>query len=278
MTSKNHPGFRAKPARRVFFELDNVGVRIARKQIVSAVSARLSTGSITALVGPNGSGKSTLISALSGNRAFSGSIRVDGRPLATLSRRERVAKLSLVAQNERVDTDLTVRQIVELGVVVGHGAFASMSHAEETAVSEAIGGAGLSGLSDRRWNSLSGGEQQRTQLARAMAQGAESLILDEPTNHLDIHHRIRLLRHLEEHAHEHGACIVIALHDLDLAARFADQVLVLREGRIRIQGTPEEALTPTILEQVFGIRARLRAQGKAISLEIDDAVQGWAAR
>lgn len=259
-------------------DIEAVGVKLGGTRIIDGISTVFRRGQINVLVGPNGSGKSTLRAAVVGTHAHFGSITIDGRPLADYPRRQRVEKVSLVAQNERVDTDLSVKQIVELGVLLRHGAFGSLTAADTAEVERAIEHSALSALKDRPWNSLSGGEQQRTQLARALAQQAQCVILDEPTNHLDIHHRIRLMEQLQHQAYHHGACVVIALHELDLAARFADHLVVMRAGHIVAQGPPAQALTESTLAEVFGIRARLKRCGKAVSLVVDEAVSDWHRR
>lgn len=255
--------------------VSDVVVETNGTRILHGIDAEFYPGTINCLVGPNGSGKSTLLNSIAGVRDFNGSILVGERSLDAYSRKERVKKIAYVAQHENVETDLTVRQIVELGMLVERGPMSRLADDDHVEIDRALDHNDLTHLQDRSWNSLSGGERQRTQLARAVAQHAEILILDEPTNHLDIHHRIKLMERLAHQAYGHDLCVLMAIHELDLAVRFSDNILVLDGGRAAASGSAAEAITPSMLADVFGISAHIHQSGPAVSLVVDSAVQNW---
>lgn len=230
-------------------------VSYGEKEVIRGIDTAFKAGTVTAVIGPNGSGKSSLIRALAGVQPYQGSIQVEGSELRDMRRKAKVEALSLVAQQTELSADLKVRDIVALGRTAGRGPFAQVRGDDEHEISRALRHAGVSELAERAWHELSGGERQRVQLARAAAQGARAMLLDEPTNHLDLHHQFRLLRRTEHLAHTHGITVIIALHDLSLAARFADKVIVLRGGEKIAEGHPQEVLTPDLLRETFAIEA-----------------------
>lgn len=258
--------------------VEGFSVAYGHKQVIDSVTTSFEPGRITGLVGPNGSGKSTLLRAIAGVQGdiTAGRALIDGRSIGEYPRRERVRKLAMVAQHESVSTAMTPRHIIELGILTGRGLFAELTDDDRREVERSIEHSDIAPIADRPWNHLSGGERQRTQLARAMAQRADVLVLDEPTNHLDLHHRHRLLARLEHQARDHGLCVVIAVHDLDLAARYCQHVVVLEGGRVRAEGAPRQALSRALLADVFGIEARLRdGDAGAVSLEVTGTIANW---
>jgi iron complex transport system ATP-binding protein len=209
-------------------------------------------GAVTGLLGPNGSGKSTLLRVLCGVLApASGVVTLDGRPLADLRRRDVARRVAVVEQQADTLVELTVADVVRLGRTPHRRAWAPLSGADERAVHDALERTGLADRADRTWHTLSGGERQRAQIARALAQEPRELLLDEPTNHLDLQHQHDLL-HL---VRELGITSVVALHDLNLAAMYCDHVVVLRQGRVVVAGTPGEVLTEALIADVYGVRA-----------------------
>ncbi|MBN8981047.1 MAG: ABC transporter ATP-binding protein [Rhizobiales bacterium] len=218
-------------------------------------------GHLAALVGPNGVGKTTLLRAVAGLIPSSGDIRLDGTTLSKLSLRERATRFGYLPQGHAVHWPLSVRDVVALGRYP-HGATdpARLPEKDAAAVSRAIQAADVMTLADRRVTELSGGERSRVALARVLAVEAPVILADEPTASLDPRYQLDIMNVLRAVA-DTGTLVVVVTHDLGLAARFADTVLVLSDGRIVAQGPPDQALSETILEDVFRVdsfRARFR--------------------
>lgn len=222
--------------------------------VVDEVSLQVEAGTTVGLLGPNGSGKSSLIRILAGLRPpDSGEVLLDGSPLAGLSRRRLARRLAVVEQEPATSQDLRVRDVVALGRVPHHPAWAPDSAHDRAVIEESAAHAGIADRLDQRFSTLSGGERQRTQIARALAQEPEILLLDEPTNHLDVRHQLALLALVRRMP---TTCLV-ALHDLNLAAAYCDQVFVLAEGRVVAGGPPAQVLTEALIAEVYGVRARV---------------------
>ena len=236
------------------------------------VNTALPSSGIIGIVGPNGSGKSTLLRSMAGVNDFKGSILFDGAPLSSLARKQRVRTLAYVAQSHGTLPDLTVRELAALGQTAGHGIFWNDSHADSSVVEEALIHSDLADLADRPLRTLSGGQVQRAMTARALAQDSKYLLLDEPTNHLDLHHQYRLMDMLEHVVVDHGTTVVVALHDLALAARYCTTVLVLDDGHVATLGTPSETLTPRLLRDTFGVDATLSTVSGEPSLVVHGPV------
>ncbi|MEH0146423.1 ABC transporter ATP-binding protein [Corynebacterium sp. Q4381] len=236
------------------------------------VDTTLPSSGIVGIVGPNGSGKSTLLRSMAGVHDFTGSILFDGTSLTSLPRKQRVRTLAYVAQSHGTLPDLTVRELVELGQTAGHGIFWNESHADADVIEEALIHSDLVELADRPLRTLSGGQVQRAMTARALAQDSEYLLLDEPTNHLDLHHQYRLMDMLEHVVTDHGTTVIVALHDLALAARYCTTVLVLDDGHVAALGAPSEELTPALLRATFGVDATLSAVSGEPSLVVHGPV------
>ncbi|MFE9022660.1 ABC transporter ATP-binding protein [Streptomyces sp. NPDC007808] len=226
--------------------------------ILDGVSLDPRPGSVTGLLGPNGSGKSTLLRLLSGVLAPAcGVVTLDGRPLPDWNRRAIARRVAVVEQHAETLVELTVRDVVRLGRIPHRRAWTPTTEADENAVRTALERTGLGGRADQPWQTLSGGERQRVQIARALAQEPRELLLDEPTNHLDIHHQLDLL-HLVAHL---PVTSVVALHDLNLAAMYCDQVVILRQGRVVAAGAPGATLTESLIADVYGVRAAVTHPG-----------------
>ncbi|WP_435108484.1 ABC transporter ATP-binding protein [Nocardiopsis synnemataformans] len=222
--------------------------------VLDGVTLAPRPGETVGLLGPNGSGKSTLLRLLAGVLTPSaGVVALDGRPLGRTARRAVARRVAAVEQNAHTQTELTVRDVVALGRVPHRRAWTPMSAADAAAVTAALERTGLTGTADRSWHTLSGGERQRAQIARALAQEPSELLLDEPTNHLDIQYQLDLM----ELVAGLPVTTVIAMHDLNLAAMYCDRLLVLRGGRVVAEGTPSQVLTPSLIEEVYGVRAEV---------------------
>ena len=224
----------------------------AGRLILDGVGIAPVPGTTVGLLGPNGSGKSTLLRLLSGVLSpASGVVTLDGSPLADLGRRDIARRVAVVEQQTDTQVELTVLDVVRLGRTPHRRAWTPASPADEQAVHDALARTGLTGLARQSWHTLSGGERQRVQIARALAQEPRELLLDEPTNHLDIQHQLDLLTLVTSLP----VTSVVALHDLNLAAMYCDQLVVLREGRVVACGRPGDVLTEELIAEVYGVRA-----------------------
>ena len=235
-----------------------VSVRAGAAVLVDGVTGGAGAGQLTGLIGPNGAGKSTLMRAALGLAPLAaGRIEFDGADLPGMNRRRRAQLSALVEQSGGSEVQLSAREVVMLGRIPFQTVWqAAPAVADEQAVAAALDAVGMSGFAARQYQTLSGGEQQRLQVARALAQEPRLLLLDEPTNHLDVRAQLSILSLLRQRA-QAGATVLLALHDLNLAATFCDQVMVLQGGRLVAQGTPEVVLTPALLHDVYGVRASL---------------------
>jgi iron complex transport system ATP-binding protein len=233
-------------------EASGVSWRYGDRPVIDGVSVTARPGRVLGLIGPNGSGKTTLLRLLYGALRGGGTVTVDGSPLAGLGAREAARRIAVVVQESGGETALTVAEMVLLGRGPHLRAF-ERTRAGDLAIAEAcLARVGATHLAARPFSGLSGGERQRVLIARALAQEATHLLLDEPTNHLDIryqHEILRLVRGL-------GTCVIVVLHDLNLAARYCDDLVLLGGGGVVAAGTTAEVLDPQILEPVYGIGIR----------------------
>ncbi|MFB7209486.1 ABC transporter ATP-binding protein [Streptomyces sp. NPDC056255] len=233
--------------------LDGLHVTLDHTPVLHDVGLDVEPGQIVGLVGPNGSGKSTLLRAVyRSRRPAAGVVEVGGRDVWRLSSRAAARLTATVLQDGAGAVGLTVAETVALGRTPHHGVLGRDGESDRRAVAEAMESCGIASLADRDLSSLSGGERQRVLLARALAQAPKLLVLDELTNHLDIRARFELLGLIRKT----GVTTLAALHDLDLAARFCDRLVVLHHGRAVAAGPVLDALTPGLLHEVFAVRAR----------------------
>jgi iron complex transport system ATP-binding protein len=222
-------------------------------EVLRGVTLALGAGEKVALLGPNGAGKSTLLKVASGFLVPSaGTVRLGGRDLAGVPRREAARRVAGVAADEAHDFPFRVRESVALGRHAWRAAFGPPSAADAAEVERALETCDLVGLADRPLPSLSSGERQRVALARALAQAPEVLLLDEPTAHLDLGHQLRVLDAVDDVARSRGTAVLAALHDVNLAAAWADRVVLLVAGEVAAQGAPGEVLRAERLEAAFG--------------------------
>ena len=233
----------------------NLRVALGRRLVLDDLSLSLSSGHLVALVGPNGAGKTTLLRALAGLIPSDGAIHVGGDALAALSLRERAKRFGYLPQGHMVHWPLPARDIVALGRYP-HGATdpARLSPRDAEAVLRAMQAADVTEFSERRVTELSGGERSRVALARVFAVEAPIILADEPTASLDPRHQIDVMKGLRRAA-DTGVLVIVVTHDLGLAARFADHVLVLSSGRLVSQGAPGAALSEAVMADVFRISA-----------------------
>ncbi|MCC8967662.1 ABC transporter ATP-binding protein [Bradyrhizobium sp. Pear76] len=238
---------------------------LGNRKVLRDVSLSLAAGHLVALVGPNGAGKTTLLRALAGLIPSDGEIRIGGDALASLALRERAKRFAYLPQGHMVHWPLPARDIVALGRYP-HGATdpARLSPRDMEAVLRAMQAVDVTAFSDRRVTELSGGERSRVALARVLAVEAPVILADEPTASLDPRHQIDVMQKLRNVA-DTGVLVIVVTHDLGLAARFADHVLVLSEGRLAAQGAPDAALSESVLASVFRVSAyRAEFQREAV--------------
>ncbi len=224
--------------------------------VVHAAELTLRPGEVTALVGPNGSGKSTLlrtVARLQSPRRATLTIDADTDGLA-LGPREFSRRVALLLQGRPTPSGLSVRDVVEFGRYPHRGRWGGADPGGRAAVDRALTMTGVAELADRGAEHLSGGQLQRVWLAGCLAQETGVLLLDEPTTYLDLRYQVELLDLVRDLADDHGIAVGVVLHDLDQAAAVADRIVLLAEGHVVAEGTPEEVLTPERLTEVYGIR------------------------
>jgi len=238
-------------------EARSVTIKYDDRVAVSDVSLALDAGKITAIIGPNGAGKSTLLRALNGQlRRASGVVLLDGEPMEKFSRRSIGRRIAVVAQEAELRFPITVLEFV-LG-----GRFAWASNAgwgweterDLKVAHDVLRETELDELRGRLMNELSGGERQRAVLARALATEATCLLLDEPTANLDLSHQSTLLALVRNRCDQHQVAALVVTHDINLAAQFADQILLMKNGKVLEAGPPAAVLTPELLHDVFAVR------------------------
>lgn len=235
------------------------------RRILEDVTFEVAPGAFCALLGPNGSGKSTLVKAIAGvHRAKSGTVTVEGRETSSLGRRELATVVGYVPQAGDAPFDLTVREAVMLGRTPHFGI---APRAEDRAkVEDAIARMGLGDLAERSMSELSGGQAQRAMIARALAQEPRVLLLDEPTSALDLRYQIETLQLVRRITREEGISALIAIHDLNHAARYCDQVIVLHGGHLVADGTPAQALQAPILRTVYEVDVEVDAREDSVEV------------
>jgi iron complex transport system ATP-binding protein len=248
-----------------FLTAQDLNVKLTGRLVLNDVSLALSSGHLVALVGPNGAGKTTLLRALAGLVPSGGAVHVGGDALSSLTLRERARRFAYLPQGHIVYWPLPARDIVALGRYP-HGATdpARLTAKDTEAVRRAMQATDVMEFSERRVTELSGGERSRVALARVLAVEAPVILADEPTASLDPRHQIDVMKSLRTTA-DQGTLVIVVTHDLGLAARFADTVLVLSDGRLVSQGVPAEALSEQVVADVFRISAyRAEYQREAV--------------
>jgi iron complex transport system ATP-binding protein len=246
-------------------EAQNISFAYDGRPVLKGISMAVEAGEFVGLIGANGSGKTTLLRALLGLLKASGEVRLCGDSLWTLSRQEIARRATMVHQDTRVDFALTSRDIVAMGRTPYLGRFKPEGGADREAIARAMRETGTTELAERPVTELSGGERQRVHLARALAQETRVILLDEPTANLDLAHQFEALELVRGFTGAGGAALA-AIHDLTLASRFCDRLLLLSEGKIVAAGSPAEVITESNLACHFALRARVRRDEETGSL------------
>ena len=244
---------RTQPAAPLELARVSARYRTARRgDVLHDVSLRVEAGQVVALVGPNGAGKSTVLRVASGVLPpSSGQVLLEGTDLGRLSAGQIARQVAVVPQDNAIPFGMTARELVALGRTPHLRPLGGLGRRDHAVVDWALGEAGAGALADRFVDELSGGERQRIILARALAQQPRVLLLDEPTANLDLHHQVAALERVRALARHDGLAVLAAVHDLQLAALFCDEVVLLREGRVRQHGTPEGVFTVAHLRAAF---------------------------
>lgn len=234
------------------------------KPVVSGLTLEVPSGQLTAIVGPNGSGKSTLLRGMS--RLMTpqdGRVLLDGKDIHQLPARELARQLGILPQGPVTPEGITAAELVSRGRHPYRGLFARLTSDDQSAIDEALAAVELVELKDRPVDQLSGGQRQRVWIAMVLAQGTPHLLLDEPTTYLDLAHAVDVMNVVHAAAHTSGRTVVVVLHDLTLAAQYADHLVVMGNGEIAAEGHPADVLSAELLQEVFGLRATVVEVGGA---------------
>jgi iron complex transport system ATP-binding protein len=243
-------------------EARDLSVSYDQRTAVADLTLSLNAGEVTAIIGPNGAGKSTLLRALNGQiPKSSGVITLDGQPLERLNRRTISRHIAVVAQESELRFPVTVLEFVLGGrfAWATHSGWGWETERDLNVANAVINETELSELSARLMNELSGGERQRALMARALATEAPILLLDEPTANLDLSHQATLLTLVRKRCNQQRAAALVVTHDINLAAQFANNIMLMKHGRAVHSGTPQDVLRPELLQQVFEVRVLVDA-------------------
>lgn len=238
---------------------DSIRLCYGAHEVLKGVSIEAGHREFVGLIGPNGSGKSTLLKCIYRVlKADSGAVFLDDRALEEISVKESARKLAVVAQHNYYNFDFSVLEVVLMGRSPHKKALERDNAKDYEIARQALSTVRMADFAERSFSSLSGGEQQRVILARALAQQTSCLVLDEPTNHLDITHQLQLLRIVKQL----DVTVISAIHDLNIAAMFCDRIYVLQEGRIVAQGTPGEVLSKELIRDIYQVESEIVEDAK----------------
>lgn len=235
----------------------NLSVAYGKNTIIPDLSVSIPQGKITALIGPNGCGKSTLLKTLARiNKPVAGEIFFNDKPLSSYGDKRLARSLSLLPQILVSPEGITVRKLVEYGRSPYLSHWGRLGQEDKSIVEQAMQQTGVSEFADKSVESLSGGQRQRAWIAMVMAQDTEVVMLDEPTTYLDMSHQVELMN-LMQQMNAQGKTVVVVLHDLNQACRYCDHLIVLEQGQLVAQGSPDEVLTESLLDEVFDLKAKI---------------------
>jgi iron complex transport system ATP-binding protein len=255
-SSSNHAGsWLAAAGEEALFALDAVSFSIPGRVLLEPLTLTLPARRVVGLIGHNGSGKSTLVKILARQQpASSGTVHFEGKALGDWGDRPFARKVAYLPQQTPPASGMLVRELVALGRYPWHGALGRFGAVDREKVAEAMALTDVERFADRLVDTLSGGERQRVWLAMLVAQDAECLLLDEPISALDVSHQVDVLSLVHRLSSERGLGVVIVLHDVNMAARFCDEIIALHSGRLIARGAPDDILTSGQLEAIYGVR------------------------
>lgn len=235
-------------------EVDTLSLAYGSAPVLEQLSLSIPAGKITVLAGPNGCGKSTLLRAFRRlHKPSAGRVLIETMNIAEFSEKHLARQIGLLSQSPSAPGDMTVEELVRLGRYPHQTMLQPWSREDERALDEAMAGTGVTHLRHRHLMSLSGGQLQRVWIAMVLAQETDIICLDEPVNHLDMAHQIDCLELVRDLNKEFGRTVVLVLHDLNLAARYADQLVFLQHGKVAASGTPDELMTEANIAQIFSV-------------------------
>ena len=245
-------------------QVENLDFHIDTAQILSQVSLSVSKNEFVGLIGPNGSGKSTILKNIYRKYSpSSGMIYLNGKDVFKMKSKEAARQMAVVAQENQSDFDFSVREMVMMGRYSRKKMFEQDDERDRAATEKALSMVGMQGTEERSFLSLSGGEKQRIYLAMAFAQESELIILDEPTNHLDIGYQLYIMEIMREFRDK---TIFTSVHDVNLAARYCDRIILLQDGKIQANGTPEEVLTVERIRSVFHVNTEIEKKNGVLNI------------
>ncbi len=242
----------------VSLSTQKLSISYQQRQVIDSLDLTLPTAKVSVLIGSNGCGKSTLLKAMA--RLLtpqSGSVILEGTDIHTSNTAHIARKLAILPQSPVAPEGITVRQLVSLGRFPYQNWLRQWSEEDEQQVNEALRLTGTVALQHRQVDALSGGQRQRVWIAMTLAQATPTLLLDEPTTYLDLAHQVEILELLRGLNQQQGKTIIMVLHDLNLACRYADHLVAVHEGRVYAQGAPQEIMTETLVREVFNLRCRI---------------------
>ncbi|WP_099468038.1 ABC transporter ATP-binding protein [Konateibacter massiliensis] len=243
------------------FKIKDIEVSYGENTIINNLSFDVPIGKITTIIGPNGCGKSTLLKTIGRiMKAKNGAVYLDGKDIHTLSSKEFAKKLAILPQTPIAPDGLTAEELVSYGRYAHQKGFGKQSEKDKEIVRWALEATNLSELGQRNVDNMSGGQRQRVWIAMALAQQTDMILLDEPTTYLDVAYQLEVLELLEDLNKIHGCTIVMVLHDINLASRYADYLIALKGGNIVSFGTPREVVTKELLREVYQIDADIMTE------------------
>lgn len=235
---------------------EGISVGYEDRIIIEPMDVALPEGKVTSIIGPNGCGKSTLLKALSRTMPTrSGAVYLNGTAIASLPTAEIARQMALLPQSPSAPGGLTVKELVSYGRYPHQKGFGRLTDKDREIIAWALEITHLTAFADRAIDALSGGQRQRAWIAMALAQDTDLILLDEPTTYLDMAHQLEVLELLQSLNRDQGKTIALVIHELNLAARFSDWMIAMKDGSIRVAGTAEQVMTPSMMKEVFGLEA-----------------------
>lgn len=239
-------------------KVQNLRFRYSTEDVLKKISFDIPKGSFVSILGPNGSGKTTLLKTISHIlKPDEGNVLLKEKTLREYGHKELARSIAVVHQNQPTDFDFTVEDVVLMGRYPHLRQFQSESTKDHEVTRSAMQRTAISHLREKNLKHISGGERQRVMIARALAQETDTLLLDEPISHLDIKYQLEILKMCRGLSHEKDMTIITTLHDINMAARFSDYMILMKSGEIIEMGTPEEVMTPAIIRAVYDVEAHI---------------------